>query len=44
MNSCVAKAKAANIKKTDGERRAFCEGTCITPVNASPAMRKCKGK
>ena len=44
MESCVAKAKAQNIKKNDAERRAFCEGSCIVAVNNSPAMQKCKGK
>ena len=44
MEPCVAKAKAKDIKKTDAERRAFCDGACIVSVSNSVAMQKCKGK
>jgi TPR repeat protein len=44
QDSCASKLKAQNIKKTDAERRLFCEGGCTSQMFNSPTMAKCKGK
>jgi Sel1 repeat len=44
QNSCAEKLAAKNFKKTDAERRLFCEGGCTSQMFNSPAMAKCKGK
>jgi hypothetical protein len=44
VGTCADKLAAKNIKKTDAERRAFCEGGCATQMFSTPIMAQCKGK
>lgn len=44
QDTCAVKLKEKNFKKTDAERRLFCEGGCTSQMFNSPTMAKCKGK
>ena len=44
QSSCAEKLAAKNFKKTDAERRLFCEGGCTSQMFNSPVMAVCKGK